>query len=204
MKKVIGMLTLALSLSLGLFSCDQINRPPAPQTSSSGAQTVNIGKQFKEPTNAQGNTVEQQQIMDRIKITSDPTRIMWLHRLSFDGKIVSRTPVRGKVTSSTKRLEPISVAAGVAGGEYHQPYGVEIPGGHLTTELIQADGTYGNSDAYIFWFDPSGHYFQLGSNYLLSDMPIDLDNPLDKITGQYNVMQAAADWQKQQEAKLKQ
>lgn len=69
------------------------------------------------------------------------------------------------------------------------------------------DGTYGNSDNYIFWFDPMNRYHQYGTaggiGYLLTDYPIDLENPIDAVTGMYNVQKEAAAWQAQEEAKLK-
>ena len=53
-----------------------------------------------------------------------------------------------------------------------------------------------------------GRYHQWGTagglGYLLTDYPIDLENPVDKITGLYKVQEAAAKWQAEQEAKLKQ
>ncbi len=183
-----------------ITSCNlRENSPAAPsQQSSSGAKTVNVGKQFNIPVNAEGNTIEQQNIIDKNKITSDPTRVMWMHLIDYQGRMYMRTPVRGKITSSTKRLEPITCAAGMSNGQ-----GVDVYYGartadnqHVTTELIQIDGTYSNSDPYVFWFDPMGNYFQKGDGYLLSSIPIDLSNPTDKISGLYNADKAAQEWQK--------
>ncbi len=185
-------------LSIVLLSCGQMPSTPIPaQTSSSGAQTANVAKQFHIPVNAEGNTSEQQNIMDRQKVTSDPTKIMWMHLVDFNGRIYLRTPVRGKITSSTKRLEPVSVAAGVTGtgGYSTKEYGVETLDGHRTPELIQIDGAYGNSDPYVYWFDPRGYYYQLGAGYILSDVPINTREPVNEITGLYNVDKAAKEWQ---------
>jgi hypothetical protein len=48
-----------------------------------------------------------------------------------------------------------------------------------------------------------GNYFQKGDGYILSDMPIDIKNPVDEITGLYRANEAAQKWQAEQEAKLK-
>lgn len=204
MKKLLNILALGLSLSISIVSCDIPSEKPAqPQKSSSGAETVDIQKQFKIPVNAQGNTSEQQNVMDKNRITSDPTKIMWMHLVDYNGRMYLRTPVRSKITSSHKRLEPISCSAGLCGGEYQTSYGPKTPNGYRTTELIQIDGTYGQSDEYVYWFDPMGHYFQKGNGYILSDIPIDIKDPINEITGLYQANEAAIKWQKDQETKIK-
>ena len=79
--------------------------------------------------------------------------------------------------------------------------------GFYTDEFIQPDGTYGDSDAYIYWFDPMGRYHQWGTagglGYLLTDYPIDLVDPIDAVTRLYKANAAAAAWQAETEAKLR-
>jgi len=179
----------------GTVSCENNS---SPQVSASGAMQA---KPSYIPKNSRGNTVEQQNIDDRNKVTQDPTKVMWIHLIALDGKIVQRKPVRNKVTSSSKRLE---AKHWVSGREYSTP---PISGGHYTDELIGPDGTFGESDPYIFWFDPMGRYHQWGTagglGYLLTDYPIDLANPTDEVTGMYNANLKALEWQKKQEEKLK-
>ena len=197
MKKQITVALLFI-LSTCIVSCLGPVTAEPPQTASSGATTVNVGKQFRIPVNAEGNTAEQQNIMDRQKITSDPTKVIWMHLVDLNGRIYLRTPVRGKITSSTKRLEPVSCAAGEMGGQYASVYGEKTNSGQRTSELIQIDGTYGNSDPYVYWFDPRGYYYQLGQGYILSDMPINTKEPVDQVTGLYNLDKSAQEWQKSQ------
>ncbi len=165
------------------------------QQSSSGVGQSDV---FHYQVNAAGRTGEQQNIYERQEVTSDFTKIFWINIFTLDGKILYRSPVRMKVTSSGKRLEPV-VAAGNVGG-YPE---ASSDGIFETSEFIQPDGTYGSSDEYIFWFDPLGRYFQLGKNYLLTDFPIDLSNPVDEITGLYNMNLKAHEWQKVEEEKLR-
>ena len=197
MKKLIIAL---LGLSF-LASCGEINNKQTPQISSSGAETMNVSAQFSIPKNANGNTAEQQNIIDRQKITSDPTKIMWMHLVDLNGRIYLRTPVRGKITSSSKRLEPVSCSAGFVGGEYQNGYGAKSPGGYRTTELLQIDGTYGSSDQYVYWFDPRGYYYQYGVGYILSDIPINTKEPINEISGLYNIDDAAKKWAESQNKK---
>jgi len=204
MKRLILLVALPLSLSTLMTSCDDPVQTRLPQESSSGAITMNISKEFHIPTNADDNTTEQQNILDQKKITSDPTKILWMHLVDMNGRMYLRTPVRCKVTSSGKRLEPTSCSAGMANGQgIDTYYGAKTPGGQRTTELIQIDGTYGNSDPYVYWFDPYGNYYQKGEGYLLSNIPIDIKNPVDEITGLYRANEEAVKWQKEQEAKMK-
>lgn len=170
------------------------------QQSQSGAKQVS--KIYQVPKNSEGNTVEQQHIIDRIRVTTDPTKILWIHLVALDGKIIRRMPVVSKVTSSGKRLEPRHAAT--ASEAWRTP----SYGDYYTDEFIQPDGTFGDSDSYIYWFDPAGRYNQYGTaggiGYLLTDYPIDLVDPVDQVTGMYKVNQQAAEWQQQQEQKLKQ
>ena len=179
-----------------------------PQTGTGGAtQVQDLG--FKIPKNAQGNTSEQQNIIDRIKVTTDPTKVLWIHLIALDGHIILRTPVAHKITSSGKRLEPVAAAASsnnfLPTVNYTRSDGSQ--GYYYTEELIQPDGTFGQSDAYVFWFDPQHRYFQYGTaggiGYLLTDFPIDLTNPQDVITGMYNADNTAYEWQKLQEQQMR-
>jgi len=192
---LIVMVLLAL-VTLGNTGCDENEK----QVSSSGA--TQASEFFKFSKNADGNTCEQQNIFDRYKITTNFTKVMWIHLIALDGKIVKRMPVRWKVTSSGKRLEPTHAADG---NEYFPD--VNSSSSFNTDEFIEADGTYGNSDPYIFWFDPMGRYHQWGTagglGYLLTDYPINLENPQDQISGLYNMDKIAHEWQLLQEEKLK-
>ena len=189
---------LAGFILLQLGGCSRQSQSP-PQTSASGASQA--GEVYQVPINSRGWTVEQQNIQDRIRVTTDPTKVMWIHLIALDGKIIRRMPVRNKVTSSGKRLEPTQAAPYESG--YPQAGDAN---GSRTMELIQPDACFGSSDPYIFWFDPMGRYHQCGTaggiGYLLTDYPIDLENPIDSMTGLYNVQKQAAEWQKEQEKRL--
>jgi hypothetical protein len=201
--------TIFLFMILLLVSCQS----EVTQHSSSGATQVDLTKFYNIPINANGFTVEQQQIKDRYDVTNDPTKIMWVHIIApMTGKLITRISVRNKISSSGKRLEPVHAVDGT--GSYpNSPVKYTDSDGETTNsyfetdEFIQPDGTYGSSDAYQYWFDTYGRYHQLGTagglGYLLTDYPIDLNNPQDEVTGLYNAQKAAYDWQKIEEEKLK-
>lgn len=168
------------------------------QVSASGAAQV---APSHVPANSRGRTVEQQNIDDRIQVTTNPAKVLWLHLIALDGKIIRRMPVVSKVTSSGKRLEAKHFFPDKS-AQTTPP----VSGGHFTDEIIQPDGTYGESDAYVFWFDPQHRYHQYGTagglGYLLTDYPIDLANPVDELTGMYRIHEQAAKWQGRQEQLL--
>ena len=116
------------------------------------------------PVPAVKNFTEAQNISRRVKLMDDPNLVQWIYCLSDTGQVVFYGPVLGKVTSSGKRLEPNSVD-----DDYPANYSDS-----WTNERIQADGTYGSSDTYVYWFDPDGVYYQWSGHYFLTsvEMPI--------------------------------
>jgi hypothetical protein len=118
------------------------------------------------------HSVERDNINARLKLANDPNQIMWIYCLSDVGNVLLSSPARGKVTSSTKRLEPRKMynggwTMGYVGGESYS-----------TDEIMGADGTYGDSDPYVYWFTPEGQYFQWSGKYIASNVPLKLDRPV--------------------------
>jgi len=207
-KNVVAVLA-GIACCILLFACGGGPTPDHNQTSTSGADQV---APPVIPKNANGMTVEQQSIHDRIEATMDPTKVMWNHIIALDGKIIKRLAVRNKVTSSGKRLEPteaMMLPSSCTDNASNVVPCSKTPtfNDYYTKEIIAPDGTYGSSDPYIFWFDPMGRYHQLGTagglGYLLTDYPIDLENPINAITGMHNAHKAASEWQATEEEKLK-
>lgn len=113
-----------------------------------------------------GLTNEQRNIQDRYKMDSMPGAIKHLYVISaYSGDVLIYSTVRGKVTSSGKRLTPTSVYAGVArtGDVSVERSGIPIVIGNnwqRTGEVLQDDGTYGASIEYLYWTDAKGIYHQ--------------------------------------------
>lgn len=135
----------------------------------------------KIPVNqATGLTVEQENVRERLEQDNKPGSIKHLYVISaFSGDVLIYSTVKGKVTSSGKRLTPTSVDArdGQYVGSQHNGFPVRFGGSvYRTSEVLQDDGTYGNSVPYIFWFDVKGNYHQhwiSGGQILhISDVPL--------------------------------
>lgn len=124
-----------------------------------------------------GLTIEQQNIKNRIEMENKPGSIKHLYVISaMSGQVIFYSTVKGKVTSSGKRLNPYKTY------DYNGNPDEEIPGegsggsARYTNELIQDDGTYGSSISYLYWWDVQGryhqHYVSGGQIMHISDQPI--------------------------------
>jgi len=159
-----------LVLSSQADSCDSV-------TSDSGVTKATT----QVTAGSDGLTVEQRNVRDRLLADNKPGSIKHLYVISaFSGQVLLYSTVRGKVTSSGKRLNPTSVVVG-SSGDYRRP-GFDSVGGTTTNEVLQDDGTYGSSVDYIYWWDVQGryhqHYISGGQIVHISDQPI----PVKSIT----------------------
>jgi hypothetical protein len=169
MKKNIWILCISLlaMFSLGADGCDGERKAAV---SDSGVSKTSV----KVPTQANGLTTEQQNVRDRLVEDNKPGAIKHLYIISaYSGQVIIYSTVRGKITSSGKRLSPTSVVVGTS-GEYRRP-GFDF-NGYVTAEVLQDDGTYGSSVEYLFFWDSKGAYHQHfvsgGQIVHVSDQPL--------------------------------
>lgn len=85
--------------------------------------------------------------------------------------VVDRFVVDGKVSSLNSYLTPDS--------EYYE---LSYGGSYTKTNewLADVDGTYGENDNGIFFFTPNGNYIEWTGEYLYSDIPFEVENPVVK------------------------
>jgi hypothetical protein len=130
---------------------------------------------------ASGMTIEQENVKRRIEMDNMPGSVKHLYIISaYSGQVIVYSTVKGKVTSSGKRLTPYTVAA--INGQYiykeHEGFLVTLPDGtrKRTSEVLQDDGTYGSSIPYLYWWDVQDryhqHYVSGGQIIHVSDKPI--------------------------------
>lgn len=87
----------------------------------------------------------------------------------FSGNaVVGNFVVDGKVTSLNSFLTPDSE-------EYCASY---------SKWLADVDGSYGENDDGIFFFTPDGKYIEWSGDYLYSDIPFEVDNPVVTVKGE--------------------
>ena len=82
--------------------------------------------------------------------------------------VVGNFVVDGKVSSLNSFLTPSNVDT---------VYG---SGATLTTEMADVDGSYGENDSGIFFFTPDGKYIEWSGDYLYSDIPFTVGDPIVK------------------------
>jgi hypothetical protein len=169
MKTLINLFFILLVTSF-FVSCDISDNQP---TSDSGVKKATV----KVETNADGNTIEQMNVAKRLQNDNRVGAIKHLYVISpYSGQVIIYSTVKGKVTSSGKRLTPKTVD----GNGLHNDGGdnsVYINKRKLiTNEVIQDDGTYGDSDPYIYWWDVKGiyhqHFMAGGQIVHVSDQPL--------------------------------
>lgn len=162
-------------LPLALTGCDEdSNNHDVKAVSGVSQATVKV------ETDPSGLTVEQRNVRDRLLMDNKPGSIKHLYVISpLSGQVILYSTVKGKVTSSGKRLSPRSVAT--QGGEYvgGDFGGIPVTIGGMTRrtpEVLEDDGTYGSSVDYIYWWDAQGryhqHFFTGGQIIHVSDQPI--------------------------------
>lgn len=170
------MLSAAMLLTGANQGCDSVE-----PTSTSGVSKTNVNV----PTGTDGLTTEQRNVKDRLLMDNKVGSIKHLYVISaYSGQVLLYSTVKGKVTSSGKRLTPTTAnyASNANGGS--SGFEVSMPNGDrfYTSEVLQDDGTYGSSIEYLYWWDVQGRYHQQyvtgGEIIHISDQPI----PVKSIT----------------------
>ncbi len=155
------------------IGADDCGSPSAQSSSGVKKATVTV------PTGSDGLTTEQKNIGDRLQADNKVGSIKHLYVISaYSGQVIIYSTVRGKVTSSGKRLTPNTVkSAGSSSGSLYGGFGVQIGGiTAITEEVLQDDGSYGSSSEYLYWWDTKGvyhqHYVSGGQILHVSDQPL--------------------------------
>ena len=142
------------------------------QQSASGVNAVTQ----KVQVGADGLTTEQRNVKDRLVQDNKPGAIQHLYVISaYSGQTLLYSTVRGKVTSSGKRLMPQNASIYSSDGAA----AFRVPAlGAYTSEVLGDDGTYGSSVEYIYWWDSQGtyhqHYIQGGQIVHVASAPINV------------------------------
>jgi len=107
-------------------------------------------------------SLERKAIRKRLEIFEDENKVSYIYLISF-GKVMAFYPIKGKVTSGSKRLTTNEKLEYGDGGEWNAQFVMESP---------SLDGTYGSSDAYIFFWTTDGTYIQWNDCYMIADRPL--------------------------------
>ncbi|MDE2471848.1 MAG: hypothetical protein KGL35_24770 [Bradyrhizobium sp.] len=103
-------------------------------------------------------------IKRRLQLTADPGKYGFILLLNQAGQPILYEGVKGKVTSSGKRLtEPDRISSGWGSN-----------GQAVLRAGASDEGPWGSSSAYLFYWNTEGVYRQWDGGYLYSDQPIRL------------------------------
>ena len=92
------------------------------------------------------------------------------------GSVIGRFIVDGKVSSLNSFLTPDSECYEI-GGEGVDP-GIYHNGTQENDWLADVDGSYGENDNGIFFFDIMGNYIEWTGTYLYTDIPMEISDPV--------------------------
>jgi hypothetical protein len=106
-------------------------------------------------------------IAARHRLTSRPGAIGYIILMNQSGQIVFYGSVRGKVTSSGKRLTPPDQMR-------RYPSLLNDVDTYAVGPAPSDEGTWGSSDPYIYFWTTDGQYMQWNGSYLYSNSPIRL------------------------------
>lgn len=128
-------------------------------------------------TDANGRTIEQENIIERLKRDNQPGSIKHLYIISsYTGDVLQYSTVKGKVTSGGKRLSPKTVNGDGLNKSTNSNWVTIGTTNYTTDEVLDDGGAYGESGSYLYWFDAQGNYQQYypaGGTYLhISDKPL--------------------------------
>jgi len=174
MRKLLLVVSL-VAMSLLFMAEDDCSPSQSSPQSASGVQQARVSLQ----PGTDGLTAEQRNIKGRLLEDNKPGAIKHLYVISpYSGQVILYSTVKGKVTSGGKRLTPTTVSA-LSGQNNSQgdfiPVGIS-GSGYRTAEVLQDDGTYGNSGDYLYWWDVRGayhqHYLTGGQIITISDQPL--------------------------------
>lgn len=155
-KKCVSFVIVVLMICV-MVGCDELATSSQPQAASGVTQAT-----AKVVTGSDGLTVEQRNVKARLEEDNKPGSIKHLYIISpYSGQVILYSTVKGKVTSGGKRLTPTQVSTNNPSNSSMDGSRVWIAGQEFRTpEVLQDDGTYGQSGDYLYWWDVRGVYHQ--------------------------------------------
>jgi len=149
------------AITMGNSGCENQPNPAQTQkdTQKRAASEAAASLQFSENS-------EIENIKRRLELTSKPGQLGFVMLLNEMGQPILYEGVKGKITSSGKRLTAPDRAHAWGNGN----------GGYSGVVRAEAsdEGTYGSSDPYIYYWNVDGAYRQWSGRYLYSDQPMRL------------------------------
>jgi len=189
MKKFLSLILVSMCLMSILTGCGSDSIPPKTGTEQNISDTKEITNELSEnqptPTDID-YSLERYNLIRRAywvngqrekanTLVCEVDRPLGYIVLFAGNTTVGKFIVDGKVSSLNSFLSPDFV------DDHYGSYGSGWT--TISTELADVDGSYGENDFGIFFFTPDGKYVEWTGEYLYSDIPFEIDNPVVRIGG---------------------
>ena len=177
MKKIIGILLVLVCIVCIMTGCDEVSGSTADKTN-----TIEIADKLQEnqptPTDID-YSLERYNLIRRAywvngqreKADTLPCSVKkplgYIVLFTDSGSVVGKFVVDGKVSSLNSFLTPDS--------EYYE---YSSSSSYKNQWLADVDGSYGENDSGIFFFDTQGNYIEWTRTYLYTDIPMNIENPV--------------------------
>ncbi len=183
--KKISIISFVIAIVVIACSCPGCESKKQPMQSASGVKQATV----EVTTGSDGLTVEQRNISNKLTEENRVGAIRHLYVISaYSGDVLIYSTIKGKVTSSGKRLTPLTVVG--AGSDMADQDGIPVKIGNAqyhTNEVLQDDGTHGGSIPYLYWYDTKDifhkHYVSGGQIIHISTQPISVSKVILNLDG---------------------
>jgi len=136
-----------------------------------------------QPTQTLTESNERKIFMGYLDQVNNPNNIQFIYLLSWDGHVIYKSAVMGKVISATKSSEPYerlpyseSEYDDVSDRKAYKEFAGYIAG---TPQLMNPSGMFGHDTPGAIWMDPEGNYYEWHSGpYFISSKPLKIDVPV--------------------------
>jgi len=115
------------------------------------------------------DSAELKSLTDRANTLNNPEFVGYVYLLSY-GNVMAMYTVRGKVSSLNSYMTAVKAIVDDPNGD--------MGAGSVEVETADLDGSYGENDNGIFFFTTEGVYVEWHGEYLFSNQPLKLVQPV--------------------------
>jgi hypothetical protein len=163
-KAIIAILAVIVS-SLIFAGCEKDVGDTLWESSKQLAENQSV-LEANQPAPTMTYSLERQNQIERAKRINDPNKIGYVYELSVDGKVINYYVIKGKVSSTNSYLVPDEVV---------------VYSGGATVQAPDIDGSYGDNQNAIYFFDTDGSMHEWKGLYEYSESPLKITTALTLI-----------------------
>lgn len=124
-------------------------------------------------------SLERENLVKRLELLNDHDKLFYVYLLDH-GQVIAYFVAQGKVSSVSSYLtngEQIVPSQNCLSNTYTQDHS----GCYQAVEAPDLDGSYGTNGEGIFFFTAEGAYVEWKGNYLVSDFPLKINQPIQLV-----------------------